>query len=496
MQRIPLFSSSFRRISALYGRTRKASALFVAAFTDSARSKERLQKSEDLFRATFENAAVGIAHVAPDGSWLRANEYLCSITGYSREELLSKSFQDITHPADLEADLAQLRRMLSGEINSYKMEKRYLRKDGSIVWVRLTVSAVRNAEGAAEYFISVVEDISGQKRAQEALRENEERYRSIVATSLDTIVVIDEAGCIQSVNPAAEGMLGYKAGELLGRNVSMLMPEPYRAAHDGYLAAYLKTGHAKIIGIGREVEAQRKDGSRFPADLAVTEWQSGGKRYFTGTLHDITERKRFEEQIQLLMREVDHRARNLLTLVHTVARRTAATTPADFVQRFGERIQALSASQDLLTRNEWRGADLGELVRSQLSHFRDLIGTRIEVLGTPLVVCARAAQAIGMALHELATNAGKYGALSNAHGRVEIGWGIARAGETETFVMTWREHDGPPVAPPATQGFGTTVIGRVVIESLEAHVELSYPVTGLVWRLECPVKEVKPKLLG
>lgn len=209
LQQNPLFASSLRRISALYEKTRKASAQFAAAFIDGAdgvQSEERLRKSEDLFRATFENAAVGIAHVAPDGSWLRVNEYLCSITAYSREELLPKNFQDVTHLDGLEADLAQLRRVHSGEINSYKMEKRYLRKDGSIVWVPLTVSAIRNAEGAAEYFISVVEDISGQKHAQQALRENEERYRSIVATSLDTIIVIGEGDCIQSVNPAAEGM--------------------------------------------------------------------------------------------------------------------------------------------------------------------------------------------------------------------------------------------------------------------------------------------------
>jgi PAS domain S-box-containing protein len=463
----------------------------TARFTNRRKTQEQLAGSESLFRATFENAAVGIAHVAPDGTWLRVNECLCAITGYSRDELLAKNFQEITHPGDLDACLVHLRRIQNGETGSYQFEKRYLRKDGSVIWARQSVSAVRNPEGATQFFISVAEDISEQKRAQEALRVSEERYRSIVATALDAIVVIDEAGRIQSINPASEGLLGYTPAEVIGKNVSVLMPEPYRSGHDGYIAAYFKTGKAKIIGIGREVEAQRKDGSCFPAELAVTEWYSGGQRYFTGTLHDLTERKRFEEQIHLLMREVNHRAKNLLTLVYSVARRTAAATPGDFIQSFGERIQALAAGQDLLVKSDWQGVDLGELVRSQLAHFKDLIGTRIALKGSPLVVSARAAQTIGMALHELATNAGKYGALSTADGRVEISWSLGGGGGSgDGFAMDWRERGGPPVAPPDRQGFGSTVISRVVIESLDANVELSYPAAGLVWRIECPASEV------
>src|SRR5262245_34402312 len=129
---------------------------------------EALSDSGARFRATFENAAVGIARVAPDGCWLEVNQRLCDIVGYTREELMAKTFGDITHPDDLESDWNQARRLLAGEIENYSMEKRYYRKDGSIVWANLTVSLARKADGSPDYFVSVIEDISARKRLEEA----------------------------------------------------------------------------------------------------------------------------------------------------------------------------------------------------------------------------------------------------------------------------------------------------------------------------------------
>jgi len=207
-------------------------------------------------------------------------------------------------------------------------------------------------------------------------------------------------------------------------------------------------------------------------------------------LTDMTQHKRHEEQIDLLLREVNHRAKNMLTVVQSIARQTAARKPEDFIERFGERIQALAANQDLLVKNDWRGVDLGELVRAQLAHFKDLIGTRIDLKGPKVMLSAPAAQTIGMALHELATNAGKYGALSNGAGRVEVEWGLdcAEEGE-ETFTMIWRETGGPPVTAPEKPGFGSAIIGSVAESSLSAKVELGFAASGLFWSLHCPVSE-------
>jgi PAS domain S-box-containing protein len=200
-----------------------------------------------------------------------------------------------------------------------------------------------------------------------------------------------------------------------------------------------------------------------------------------GTAQDITERKEREEKEHLLMREVNHRAKNMLSVVDAIAHQTATRNPGDFVERFSERIQSLSANQELLVRNEWRGVDIEDLVRAQLSHFADLIGSRIAVHGPKLRLNAPSAQAIGLALHELATNAGKYGALSTDAGHVDIRWGT----DGNTLTMSWTERDGPPVSAPERRGFGTMVMKTMTERSVNGAVDLDYAPSGLTWCLTC-----------
>src|SRR5918992_47516 len=149
--------------------------------TERKQAEEELRESEERFRGTFEQAAVGIAHVATDGHWLRVNRRFCDIVGYEKEELLGLTFQDITHPDDLETDLEGARRLLAGEIETYSREKRYFRKDGSIVWIYLTVSLMRSPLGEPRYFISVTEDITERKRIEEA-----QRFLAEVSASLSS----------------------------------------------------------------------------------------------------------------------------------------------------------------------------------------------------------------------------------------------------------------------------------------------------------------------
>jgi two-component sensor histidine kinase len=186
------------------------------------------------------------------------------------------------------------------------------------------------------------------------------------------------------------------------------------------------------------------------------------------------------------MGEVNHRAKNMLSLVLAIARQTAARDPEDFIERFAERIQALAANQDLLVRDEWQGVDIEELARAQLDHFADLVGSRIAVGGPRLRLNAAAAQAIGLALHELATNAGKYGAVSVDTGRVEVSWRL----EGDTFAMNWIECGGPPVSPPKQRGFGTMVMTAMAERSVDGKVELDYAPSGVTWRLTCPAAKV------
>ena len=146
-------------------------------------------------------------------------------------------------------------------------------------------------------FTGILHDLSRRVEIEEALRKSEERLRSIVESAVDAIIVIDDRGLIQAFNPSAERLFGYTLGEVLGRNVNMLMPSPDREQHDGYLQRYLKTGEQKIIGIGREVTCLKKDGSRFPVHLSVGEMVSEGKRSFTGILHDLSDRVALEQRL-------------------------------------------------------------------------------------------------------------------------------------------------------------------------------------------------------
>jgi two-component sensor histidine kinase len=221
--------------------------------------------------------------------------------------------------------------------------------------------------------------------------------------------------------------------------------------------------------------------------------QSDGRRLFVCVAQDVTERNAHEEHVRLLMREVNHRAKNMLSLVQAIARQTAAREPEDFIGRFTERIQALAANQNLLVRNEWQGVDVEDLVRAQLAHFADLVGSRIAVHGPKLRLNAAAAHAIGLALHELATNAGKYGALSTDKGCVDAHWGT----DGDILTMSWTERNGPPVSPPTRRGFGSTVIASMAKQTVNGEVQLDYAPAGLAWRLACPAANaLEPRGLG
>ncbi len=198
------------------------------------------------------------------------------------------------------------------------------------------------------------------------------------------------------------------------------------------------------------------------------------------------DRCRAEEHQRLLMQELNHRTKNLLCVVLSIANQTAACSPVEFLERFAERIQALAASQDLLIQSKWRGVEIEALVRAQLAHFADLIDERITIDGPPFSVTPSAAQSIGMAVHELATNAGKYGSLSDDHGSVTIGWRL----DGGAFCIEWIERDGPRVTPPKRRGFGTTIISAMAQASVDGEVELDYRQSGVTWRLRCAAGKV------
>jgi PAS domain S-box-containing protein len=326
--------------------------------------------------------------------------------------------------------------------------------------------------------------------SEQALRASEERFRGIFEHAATGIAIGDMEGRYLSGNPAFCSMLGYTNKEVHELTIRELVhPEDFEACMSNFrrlvaeelssfeiLNRYVaKDG--KPIWVHKHVSLLRDDrGTPVNALALVT---------------DMTERKQYEDHIRLLMHEVNHRSKNLLTVVQAVARQTIAADPQGFLDRFGMRIEALAAGQDLLVKNSWKGVDLNELTRSQLAPFEDLIGTRIVLHGQAIFVSAHAAQTIGMALHELATNAGKYGALIDAEGRVEITWRLQRGeGEEAMFVITWREESTRPVRAPVKLGFGCSVICELAEMSLGAKVELDFFDPGLTWRLRCAAVEI------
>jgi PAS domain S-box-containing protein len=233
------------------------------------------------------------------------NEGARRLWGYETDEITGRHFSLFHTSDDVRAGWPE--RALETALGNGKFEEEgeRLRKDGTPFWASTLITPLFDETGDLKGFSQVDHDISERKRIGQELAELTSRLRAIVDTAIDAIIVIDEAGTVQSVNPAVQRIFGYSASEVVGSNVSLLMPGVHRDAHDGHIAAYRRTGAAKIIGIGREVEGQRKDGTVFPADLAIAEWTVAGKRCFTGILRDITERKREVEAMKAAQAEAE-----------------------------------------------------------------------------------------------------------------------------------------------------------------------------------------------
>lgn len=264
--------------------------------TEQKRAEESLRASKSRFKATFENAAAGIAHLAPDGRWLEVNQRLCDIIGYTREELMTKTFGAITHPDDLNADVEQARRLLAGEIENYTMEKRYYRKDGSIVWVNLTGSIVRKADGSPDYFIAVVEDISARKQAEKELRESESRFRQL-AESLPQLVWTCRAdGPCDYLSPQWVAYTGISEAEQLGFGWrQQLHPDDREPAMTAWNQAVASGAPLAI-----EVRVRRNDGAYrwFKARAVALRDSSGAVIKWFGANTDIDDQKQAEQALR------------------------------------------------------------------------------------------------------------------------------------------------------------------------------------------------------
>lgn len=263
------------------------------------RTIQELTQEEERIRSVVNHVVDGIITIDEQGTVTTFNPAAERIFGYGAAEVIGQNVKTLMpEPYHSEHDgyLANYRRTGVAKIIGIGREVVGRRRDGTTFPMELAVSEFHI--GAQRFYTGIVRDITERKQAESELRRAEQRMRSVVDHVVDGIITIDAQGRIESFNAAAEKLFGYTAAEVIGANVNRLMPEPYRREHDAYVANYLRTGEAKIIGIGREVVGQRKDGSTFPMELAVSEFQLGTQRFFTGIVRDITERTRLEAELR------------------------------------------------------------------------------------------------------------------------------------------------------------------------------------------------------
>jgi PAS domain S-box-containing protein len=316
-------------------------------------------------------------------------------------------------------------------------------------------------------------------RLQEGLRativalgqSHAQRLAAIVESSDDAILSMDLDGIIATWNRGAEKLLGYAAEEVIGKSVAMLIPADKRGEEPEILDR-IKRGESVQ---DYETERLRKDGSPIAISLSVSPIMDGGGTIIGASKigRDITERKRAEESRELLLQESRHRIKNTLATVQAIAGQTLRHTPPVEQQAFLARLHALGEAHDLLTSENWDQAPLRDVVKRALNPFLSSQQQRIAVDGPDVWVPANKSLQLTLALHELATNAAKYGALSNGTGQVRVSWELLSNGEGRTVRLSWLENGGPPVTAPARKGFGSLLIEQSFAGEGQTHFEFA-----------------------
>ena len=274
------------------------------------------------------------------------------------------------------------------------------------------------------------------------------------------LVVVDPRAHIVFVNECMERMLGYGRGELLGQSVEVLVPERLRVAHADMRRVFAAGPRDRPMGMGRDLVARRQDGTEIPVEIGLKPIRHEGRDYVLATLVDIRERKGLEDRQRLLIGELNHRIQNLFAVVQSVALSSLRGDRSimDAREAFIERLQSLGRAYTMMTEQEWQGAPLRQILEAETSAFAD----RVSLAGIDVMVRQKAAQSFVLLLHELTTNAVKYGALSAPAGRIDVRWSVGGDDRPGMFVLSWEETGGPTVTGgvnPRIDGGGSSVAG-------------------------------------
>lgn len=450
-------------------------------------AEDDLRRSQQDLEDFFENGAVGLHLVASDGTILRANQAELDLLGYAAEDYIDRKIMEFHVDEPVIEDI--LRRLSAGE----RLERHPARlraSDGSIKHVQIT-SNVHFGEGEFLNTRCFTVDVTREQEAQAALLERSRQAREILDALPAAIYTTDSEGMITYYNEAAVAFSGRRPE--LGSDSWCVSWRLYESdgtplPHDECpMAVSLKEGRPVR---GAEAIAERPDGTRvpfipFPTPLRD---ESGAIIGAVNMLIDISERKRAEEEQRTLIHELNHRVKNTLATVQAIAAQTLKTTsdPAAFAEKLQGRIQALSSAHDLLTQSRWAGLAIDDLLAAELRPYGDPASDRFEISGESVVLEPRIALVLGMVLHELATNAAKYGALSILHGKLHLGWSVTED-RKPWLRLRWRESGAPPVATPRVPGFGTRIIESSITRDLGGKVAFDFAPTGLDCHMELPL---------
>jgi PAS domain S-box-containing protein len=467
--------------------SRKVSLLF-SNITERRKSLDALATTNDRLKLVLESADLGIwdwDFQSGDNVW---NDTMFRLLGYVPGAVTANqaSWSSRVFADDVLAVDAQFAANVKNG-GEFRAEYRVLGQGDKVRWVEARGQTKRSADGQITRSYGVLMDVTERKTAEDKVSLSEVRYRRLFEAAHDGVLLIDPSTRkIIDANPFMSNLLGYPHAELVGKELFQIGLLEDEAASKDMVRTLKLTSQVRYD----DLPLENRNGKHQEVEVVANLYDENGNAVIQCNIRDITERKRAETLVKLLMAEVNHRAKNLLAVVQAVAKQTMKHgDPATIAARLFDRIGALAAGQDLLVKNHWKGVDLTALVSAQLAHFKDLIGTRIILDGPALEVKADAAQCLGMALHELSTNASKYGALSTSGGRVRISWSSS-SGPDAQFRMIWSEEGGPRVVPPTRMGFGHVIVGRMAEATLEGLVDASYAVTGFTWKLSAPLKNV------
>jgi PAS domain S-box-containing protein len=441
-----------------------------------AEAEDRLAELEHLYKS----APIGLALVGRDYRLQRINDSIASIKGRSHEECVGRPLFELL--PELEAVAEPLfQRILNGGGAVRGVEFQTDRAGGgaAISWAAHFYPIAGKGRDIAGIGI-MLEDITEERVHRNALA----RLAAIVHAANDAMFSTSLSGVIMNWNPAAQALFQYTPEEAAGTPFSMLFPQAQAKAYNSVFGVASKGESARL-----DTELCRKDGTAIPVSISTAPIKGGDETIAVSvTIEDITERKRIEERQLSMNRELAHRVKNSLAVIQAMARHTlrSSPTPQAFAAAFEGRLQAMSTSHNLLTASQWEGAELSELIREQLAP--SMAGSdRLTLSGPNVKLPPGIATSLGLVLHELSTNAAKYGALSVPSGGVDVSWVVKGDGRHRQLRLDWRETGGPTVVPPQGKGFGSTLI------EYSGKVTLQFDPEGLRCTLEMAFTEEAPR---